>query len=112
MDEDIRPALTAQGLQDLENGTVLDDEETFVMRCIQSAEALERPYRTEEELQELLEWYQGVQADFLLAKMVVKGNIFLVEMTDDGPTYTSSPQGRKIAADLGLADAEELPALD
>lgn len=124
MDEDeiLLQRLTPQGFEDIENGAVEDDEMLLVLRAMQSAEALELPYRDEEELGRLLDWYYQVQTDQLLIEMMLRGDLFFVGFDENGDKlFTNSPQG------LGRVKAEaerrgeplpewmseaELPSLD
>lgn len=110
MDEITAIKLTPIGLADMEAGRIDDDEELLIMRALQSAEALEYPPREEEELEALLEWYETVQADYLLAKMMLEGNLFFARMEDGEPVWTSSPQGRALAVRTMREAGEEIPA--
>lgn len=109
MDEDMRPALTAQGFKDLEEGNVDDEEHLFVLRCIQSAEALELPYRTEGELADMLAWYQQVQTDFMLIEMLMRGDLYIVEGSEGEYTWKATPQGMQKAVETARALGEEIP---
>lgn len=102
--------LTPQGLQAIEDGSIKDDEMLFFMRCIQSAEALELPDRTEEELQEFMDWYHQVQTDFMLIEMIIRGDIFIKEKVAPGEfTFAASPQGTTRAIEEARRRGEEIP---
>lgn len=121
MDEIEAAVLTQQGFKDIEDGVIEDEEMLLIMRSIQSAEALERPYRTEDELAQLLEWYQQVKTDELLISMTLKGHLFFVGFNeDDKPVFSAAPQGlalykaqaEEVGADIPEWMNEHLPSLD
>lgn len=86
-----------------------DEETLFLLRCIQSSEALELGGRSEEELVDLLEWYHQVQTDFMLIEMVMRGDIYIGEGSEGEYTFAITPQGADRARATAIARGEEIP---
>lgn len=107
MDEIKLYHLTPEQFAEIEEES--DEETLFLLRCIQSSEALELGGRSEEELADLLEWYQQVQTDFMLIEMLMRGDIYIGHGSNGEYGFSITPQGAARARATAQARGEEVP---
>ena len=116
MDEE-RWRLTPDGYDAVTEGGDLDDDEIFFARVLQSYEALEMGGATEDELVEIVRWYEQALADQSLIEMVMKGLLY-VYLNDGEVTFKATLLGQELGKDYArthgfdLPDADDLPSLD